>query len=274
MKPLRIILFFLMLFVSVSIFSQIEIWTVGTAKTIPEYNLELSILRPARFGITKSLEISAHPIAFPLLPHAQIKKKWYDRHFIFATVHGFNYPNIALNILKKMNKEDYLHKDDVIPRILAFKNEMIISKVLKKRTTCEAENYLLSVKFGIQTSFAKADTTLSSIQNPILYPRTEIYHDRTLWYAGIDLDARFNSYINYSIDLDYLSVGGEQKDYAIEHKALAMTKLTNSLTIAAGYKLTFTTLNDQHRMILYLFPLIDISWVYKFRKKRELDLGL
>ncbi len=272
MKYLRCLSLIVILSVSGLAFSQMELWTVGTAKTIPKRNLEISLFRPARFGISSKLEFSAHPIGFFFIPHAQIKKNWYDGGISIATVHGINYPTIALKLLKNLDREDYLRKDDVVPQIVAFKNEIIISKLLKKRTTCEAGNYLLSLKFGIQLSTAKADSSLSHIQNPILYPRTEIYHPSNLWYVGIDLDARFNSYINYCIDVDYLSVGGEWKDYAIEHKALIMTKLTNSVTVAAGYKLTYTTLNDQQRTTLYLFPLIDISWVYKFRKKKELGL--
>ncbi len=252
--------------------SQMELWTVGTAKTIPEHHLEISIFRPARFGITKSLEVSANPFAFFILPHAQIKKNWYNRRLSIATVHGINYPKIALNKLKKRNKADYLDKDVIVPTIFALKNELIISKLLKPKTTCNADNYLLSLKLGVQFAIKSKNSTLTNIEKPLLYPRTEIYHKRTLWYAGLDLDARFNSFINYCIDIDYLSLGGDIKDYAIEHKTLIMTKLTNSLTIAAGYKLAYTTYDDKQAASLYIAPLIDISWVYKFPKRKEVGL--
>ncbi len=256
----------------ISAFSQMELWTVGTAKTIPEHHLEISIFRPARFGITKSLEVSANPFAFLMFPHAQIKKNWYNRRLSIATVHGINYPKPALNRLKKRDKADYLSKDVIVPTIFAFKNELIISKLLKPRTTCDADNYLLSLKLGVQFATTSKNSTLTNIEKPLLYPRTEIYHKRTLWYAGLDLDARFNSFINYCIDIDYLLLGGEIKDYAIEHKTLVMTKLTNSLTIAAGYKLAYTTYDDKQAASIYIAPLIDISWVYKFPKRKEMGL--
>ncbi len=262
----------LILLLPISALSQMELWTVGTAKTIPEHHLELSVFRPARFGITKSLEVSANPFAFIMFPHAQIKKNWYNRRFSVATVHGINYPSMALKMLKKRNKEEYLSEDVVVPTIFALKNELIISKLLKPKTTCDADNYLLSLKLGVQFASTSQNSTLTSIEKPMLYPRTEIYHKRTLWYAGLDLDARLNSFINYCIDVDYLSLGGEIKDYAIEHKMLVMTKLTNSLTIMAGYKLAYTTYDNKQAVNLNIVPLVDISWVYKFPKRKELGL--
>ncbi len=263
----------LFILLPLSVFAQIELWTIGTGKTIPEHQLEISIFRPARFGITKSIEIAAHPIAFFALPHVQVKKNWYDKEVSLASVHALNYPTIALNMLRKRDKEGYIPIDTKVPGILAFRNEIIVSRILKERTTCSAENYLLSLKLGVQFAMKMSNnSTLSSIEKSILYPRTEIYHKRTLWYAGLDLDARFNHFINYCIDVDYLSLGGKTKDYVIEHKLLILTKLTNSVTISGGYKLVYTSFNNQDNTKLSVYPLIDLSWVYKFRKKKEMGL--
>ncbi len=99
-----------------------ELWTVGTARTIPEHRLEISMFRPARFGVTNSLEVSANPFVFLMLPHAQVKKNWYNREIMIASVHGLNFPRRALKKLKKRNKAGYLGSDVVVPTILAFKN--------------------------------------------------------------------------------------------------------------------------------------------------------
>lgn len=261
-----------LILIPVQSYSQMEMWTVGTAKTIPEHQLEISIFRPARFGISKTLEVSAQPFAFAFLPNAQIKKTWYDRKISIATVHGLNYPTIALNMLRKRNKEDYIPIDSVIPKILTFKNEVIFSKMLKEKTSCEAENYLLSLKIGFQFAAKKGESSLTHIEKPILYPRTEIYHKKILWYVGLDLDARLNHFLNYCIDVDYMSVGSDKNDWAVEHKGIIMMKLSRSLMIAAGYKLSYGTYNEQEYSKFGIYPMIDISWVYKFRKKKQMGL--
>ena len=77
----RISLFLLifLIFNTIQSLGQLEIWTVGTGKTIPQGHLEVSLFRPARYGITKTLEVSAQPVAFFVFPNAQVKKKWYDK---------------------------------------------------------------------------------------------------------------------------------------------------------------------------------------------------
>ncbi|MFN8255343.1 MAG: hypothetical protein U0W24_06615 [Bacteroidales bacterium] len=268
----KFILFLIILFETTYSFSQIELLTVGTAKTIPKGHLEISLFRPARYGITKSLEVSAQPFAFPIFPNAQVKKNWYDKEFSIATFHGINYPTIALNMLRKRNKEGWIPVDSTIPNAIIIKNGVIASKMLKEATSCEAANYLLSVKLGINFAVKFKDGTMPPIQKPIVYPRTSVLLDQPLWYAGVGLDAHLNSFLNYAVDLDFLSVGMAIDDWAIENQGLIMTKITNSLLLVAGYRLSFGTYPEGNKFGIY--PLLDISWTYKFRnlKKDELDL--
>ncbi len=263
-----------LLFLPLSATAQIELWTVGTAKTIPANKLEISIFRPARFGITKSIEVSAQPWAMIHCPNAQLKKNWLDRKKIsIATVHALNLPKGALNALRKRDKEGYIPKDSIVPGILTIRNEVIFSTILKPKTTCAPENYLLSLKIGYHFASTWGKSTLPHIEKPIFYPRTEIYHDKSLFNVGLDLDARFNHFINYCIDVDYFHIKGEEvKDWALEHKGIVMMKLTSSVMVLAGYKLAYTTVDDEDEAKLAAYPFVDISWVYKFRKKKKLDL--
>ncbi len=257
---------------SVNAFAQLEIWTVGSAKTINKGTLEVNLFRPARYGITKTLEVSAQPFIFPVLPNAQIKKNWYDKDFSMASVHGINYPSLFLNLVRKRDNPNLIPIDSVVPQLIVFKNEIIASKILKKATSCEASNYLLSLKAGIQLAASFKESSLPIIEKPIIYQRTSVYHNQVLWYVGADLDAHLNSFLNYSVDVDFLSVGMAIDDWAIEHKGMIMMKITNSLMILAGYKLSWGTYPTQTQFGIY--PLADISWTYKFKdlKKNELDL--
>lgn len=271
-KRFCLILILVLMLVPDRLIGQIEIWTVGTAKTIPQGHLEISLLRPARYGIGRSLEVSAQPLIFPVFPNGQIKKNWYDKKFSIATVHGLNYPTMFLNIVRKRDREDLIPRDSIVPQLIVFKNEVIGSIMLKKETSCEAANYFLSVKLGTQFAFKFKESTLPDIQKPVLYPRTSVYHDTLLWYVGVDLDAHLNSFINYSVDVDFLSVGLGIGDWAIEQKGILMTKLTNSLMVLAGYKLSYGTMPDRARLGIY--PFADISWTYRFRTQKSKQLKL
>ena len=272
---LRFTLFFLILTFQVQTFAQMEFWTVGTGKTIPESQLEVSLFRPARYGITKTLEVSAQPWAFPVFPNGQIKKNWYDRKISVATVHGLNYPTMFLNIVRKRDMEDYIPVDSVVPQLIVIKNEVIVSKMLQEGgSTCEnPENYLLSLKLGFQFALNFGESTLPHIYKSIIYHRSEVYHKKVLWYVGADLDAHLNGFINYCVDVDFLSVGFID-DWAVEHKGLLMTKITNSLMVALGYKLSYGTYQEGRGTGFGIYPLADISWTYRFKKRKEKQLDL
>lgn len=249
-----------------------EIWTVGTAKTIPQGHLDVSLFRPTRYGITKTFEVSAQPIAFIVFPNGQVKKTWYDREFSVATVHGLNYPTIFLNMVRKNDNPELIPIDSVVPQLFVFKNEVIASKMLKEATSCEAANYLLSLKVGAQFAVKFKKSTLPYIYKPIIYQRTSVYHDKLLWYVGADLDAHLNEFINYSVDIDFLSIGLGIDDWAIEHKGMIMWKLTNSLMAMVGYKFSFGTYLGNPGFGIY--PMADISWTYKFKKLKREQLNL
>jgi hypothetical protein len=271
-RKITIAIFLFLMLCPLSIKSQMEIWTVGTAKTIPYGHLEISLFRPARYGLTKTLEVSAQPFIFPIFPNAQIKKNWYDKKFSVATVHGINYPTWLLNVVRKRDRENLIPIDSLVPQLFVFKNEVIGSIMLKKETSCEAANYFLSVKIGTQFALKFKESTLPDIEKPVLYPRTSVYHDTLLWYVGVDLDAHLNEFINYSVDVDFLSVGLGISDWAIEHKGMLMMKLTNSLMVMAGYKISYGTMPSRSRLGIY--PMVDISWTYEFKKVKAKQIDL
>jgi hypothetical protein len=248
--------------------AQLEFWTVGTGKTIPLGVLDISLFRPASYGLTKTFEISSQPFIFPVFPNAQVKKNWYDKRFSIASVHGLNYPTWFLRLARSKKDGALIPRDSIVPNLFVFKNELIGSIILKEATSCDAENYLLSIKLGTQFALKFGESTLPDIEKPVLYPRTSVYHDTLLWYVGVDLDAHLNSFINYSVDIDFLSVGLGVGDWAIEHKGMLMTNLTKSLSILLGYKLSVGSMPSGNKFGIY--PMADISWKYRFRKAKSI----
>ncbi len=275
MKAIKkiLILFLIVNIGAFSSFAQFELWTVGTALTVPQGRLDVSAFRPAQYGITNTLEVSAQPWIFIVFPNGQVKKTWYKKDFAVATVHGINYPSWTLNMLRKRDKPGYIPVDSVVPQMLAFKNEVIVSKFLKKKTTCEAANYLLSVKLGFQFAWQIKKGDIPPMEKPIIYPRSSIYQKKLLWYAGVDIDGHLNSWINFSADLDFLSVKFNLEDIAVEHKGMVMLPLTNSLSVLGGYKIFWGTYPSGNSQFA-IYPLLDISWKYQFKPKKAKELDL
>ena len=269
---LKYLLLILIINSSLNLFSQLKLWTVGTAKTITEGRLEINAFRHSRYGLTKSIELSTQPFSFLFLPNIQLKKTWYDKSISVATVHGLNYPTMFLNFTRKRNRNDLIPIDSIVPNLFVIKNEVIVSKMLKKASSCEAENYLLSLKLGVQFALKFGESTLPIIEKPIIYQRTSVYHDKLLWYVGADLDGHLNDFLNFSTDIDFLSVGKGIDDFAIEHKGLILMGLTNSLTATAGYKISYGSYPSGNKF--FICPLIDISWTYNFKtaKSKQIDL--
>ncbi len=269
---LKYLLLILLINSSVNLFSQLQIWTVGTARTIAPNKLEVSAFRPARYGLSRTLELSAQPFAFLFLPNLQIKKNWFNGFVSLSSVHGVNYPTMLLNFTRKRDRSDIIPIDSIVPQLITVKNEIIISKMLKKSNICESENYLLSLKIGTQFALKFGESTLPFIEKPIIFQRTAIYNDKLLWYVGADLDGHLNNFINFSVDIDFLSVGAGIDYYAIEHKGILLMGLTNSLTIMAGYKFSYGSYPSNNKF--FIWPLIDISWTYNFKPPKSKQLKL
>ncbi|OQX97843.1 MAG: hypothetical protein B6I24_07290 [Bacteroidetes bacterium 4572_128] len=197
--------FFIILLIIINFsngFSQKNIWTVGTAKTLPARQFDIPFFQPCRYGITESLEVSSHPVWFFIMPNFSLKKEWFMwKEIIFSTKHGFHYPSLALDIFKDTDNNGIIEDTTKVPNIYAFKNEFYASRFLLPPTRCTAANYLLTLKIGHQFAIEK----------------------------GISL----------SVDIEYISI---TEYYLIEHKFLVLLHRKNDFSIVFGYKLTFAEL--------------------------------
>ena len=257
------------------IFAQIpnypQIWTVGTAKTIGKGKFDVSILRPSRYGIGKKSEISLHPIAFFVLPHIDYKKNWLDANIKIATVHGFHYPKIVLKQIQKHEIQNYIPLTDTVPHIFAFKNEILFSTVLKKKTSCTPPNYVLTLKLGNKFAIKGEGSEPPFFDEKYFYQETSTYRKNLLWYIGMDLDGHLTDFFDFTVDLDFQTINFID-DWAITHKTLLRTPLGKRSFILFGYWASFGTYPSGNRF--GIVPLLDFSWEFsrKHSKSKELNL--
>ena len=67
-------------FISYDSFSQCNLWSVGTAKTIAKGKYSKGIFQPFRYGVTESVELSVFPATFFVLLIDQLKRHTPDKH--------------------------------------------------------------------------------------------------------------------------------------------------------------------------------------------------
>lgn len=298
-KYLKIL--FLLIIILVSLVkkseAQYELWTIGTAKTMPHKLFEVGIFEPLRYGLTRKVELQTFLTAEALCPNIRTKIHWYTIpkwEILVATRHGIFYPTPGMKFIHKYKplgidwldfhpnrmpvdkvRDPVYHENMLVPleydyleetkigNLVTFTNELLLSKMLIPKTSCTPPNLLLTLKLGVNFSHFFDTTHVPLINKPMIYQRSAVLHDSVLWYVGLDLDGHLNSYVDFCVDLEFLSVDWDTKDYAIEHKGLIIFPL-GRFTLVAGYQVSYGTYPDGNRF--FVMPLLDLT--YRFGIKR------
>ncbi len=257
--------------------AQNPIWTVGTAITIPRHEAEISLFRPSRYGITKTLEIDIHPLDFFVMPHFFVKKMWtiktvFHRKFFISSLHGLYYPTFQMRLAQRWGPADLFQANTHFSPILAARNELIISHYLDEPSHCNPGDKLLTFRLGFKYALSSKKAERPVIERPILFRETMVFYPKPVWYAGLDMDAALTGTFNYFVDLEYYSVGLTWDYWAVEGKAGIMGYSGDKLSAFIGVKFAYSTLPGISKF--YMIPLADISYTFKIKKNKKKQRGL
>lgn len=268
---------FILLVISVFIFtnlkSQNPLWTDGTAFTVAKKKLELSIFRPAKYGITKKDQISIHPIGFFVLPHAFYKREWirfklFNQKFLFSSRHGIYYPRIALNLNNKygLSYTQTNPEDANVPHSIALQNEVLLSHYLNEPSHCARGDKLLTLRLGFKYAFKLSPYEQALIYKSILYRETVVLSPGFVWYVGADIDGHLNQMFNYFADLDCYA-HGFVNSWAIESKMGVMGYRGHKISGFAGIKMGFSHLPDKNHFLI--MPILGASYHIDTRLRKK-----
>jgi hypothetical protein len=244
------------IFVFSGLFSQDTItrnyWTDGTACNIPKHRWELGLFTASRYGISKNLELSAHPLMFFLMPQVRIKVGWGEYSgFILATEHGVFYPTQFMRLVATKGTGGLISPEFTIPQMFAIANRFMVSYRPFK-------NAILTVHAGIAFSvkFGPLDPR-STIDLPVIYPRLAVFYNQPEFDAGIDFRGKFIPRFGWLFNVENFIVAGTAQNYFLENKGvLAYTSKKESLRIEAGYKLCFGRYPSGPQW--HLLPVVDL----------------
>jgi hypothetical protein len=247
----RIFLSIFILIFSISLYSQITIWTIGTARTVPKGSAEFGILHPLQVGVSETMEISTQPLlTLGLAPNLQVKKLWWVGNIMVATQHRYNMPTLLIRAMGDIDQRfTYIPDTSRIPYLFGIGNDILVTANLGPETIF---TWKLGGDFGLKTG----ENTMPEIYQPFLYPRTAIYFNKFVWNFGMDIDGNIYKKFNYSADMDFYSIGLKIDDWALEHKGYFIYNHSVNFAAMAGYKISYGRYPEGRRF--YIAPVIDL----------------
>jgi hypothetical protein len=252
----RVFLCLIGIFLFTSLFSQDSLtknyWTDGTSYTIPKKRWELGLFTLSRYGISKKIEISAHPLMFFVMPQVKVKIGWGEYSgFCLATEHGIFYPTMFMNLVATKGTGGLISPEYTIPQMFAIYNRFLVSYRPFTNAIITAHGGIaFSVKFGPLNP-------QSTIDLPIIYPRLAVFYNQPEFDAGIDFRGKFIPRFGWLFNVENFIVCGTPDNYFMENKGvLAYTSKKESLRVEAGYKLCFGKYPAGPQW--HLLPVIDL----------------
>jgi len=225
-----------------------------SAHLLEKGNREIGLFQPLRWGYSKNIELSTHPISMFTMPNISIKIR-HEKYGITSR-HRFIYPTPLMRFFQKKGIFGLVTPvADVakVPHIFVFQNEIFKSISLDKT--------LLTFKGGF--TFALVSEELDerlSVDLPIIYPKMGAYFNGHKFNLGAD--ARYNVSDQFSVLLDGDAVIIPTEDIFWDTKLLGEYQLDNQWGILLGAKLTYG--NYPFGKQTRLLPLLDI--IYRWTK--------
>ena len=210
-------------------------WTGGTALNTPPRRWELALMTPSRYGLNRRLELYAHPLLFPVLPHLGLKCGWGTVGGIsLATEHGLYYPTPFMKLVSAEGTGGLISPEFAIPTMFAAWNR-ILGSVRPFHAA------ILTVHAGITLSVTSAKPDIrTTIDMPIIYPRLAVFYSQPEVDAGVDFRGMVFPRFGWVFGVQNFIVCGTKQNYFMESKGtLAYTSKKETLRVEAGYKLCF-----------------------------------
>jgi hypothetical protein len=237
-------------------------WSSGTALLLPEGRMEIGIFQPFRYGWTKSLEFSMHPLAAFIIPNLSLKwSHGQNNGYFFASRHSIIYPTLLLRSVSKEGTGGLISPEFNIPHMISIYNEVVMSKEVMA-------NHLLSFKAG--ANFALKSGSLdqrTTIDLPIIFPRLAVYYHRFNFRFGSDLRGKFFRRWDYLLNTDLFYTPAGNENFAFEHEGLLLWNKSERFQFFIGYKLAYGEYPFGTQWHL-LFPMLDLQWARILKKNQ------
>ncbi len=261
-------IYFLVLGIAITSLAKGEArWQSHSAYMIQPKKWEIGLYQPFRYGNSKLLETSVHPLLFFVIPHVSFKMKMKDFNSSkVANRTTFFYPTPMLNMVARKGIGGLIDPNVIMPPMLGVSTSLLMSK--------ELVGFGFTSKIGVDIgiTFGELDSR-SNIDLPIIYHRLEVFYNKWGIHTGLDLTKEITKKIDILIDIDLRYLPSLKKvkeetsysmrlgNHSIEHKFLLIWNASRNLRIMTGYKLVSGDYpyGEEIRILPYV-PMLE-SWV-------------
>lgn len=231
-------------------------WSDGTAFTLPENRFEVGIFQPLRYGLSETIEVSAHPLMFFVMPNVTVKLQQINtEEFVISTKHTLLYPTWILKLIAREGTGGIISPEFDIPDMFEFYNEVLLSTTL-------LSDHLLTGKAGLtlSTKFGKLDKR-TTIDLPLVYHRLLVFYSGYGLRLGADIEGKLAGSFSYLFDVDYFYTPGQKFNESLESKALIFWRWSERSELCLGVKLVYGEypFGTQWHLLL---PLIDYRYAW------------
>ncbi|MBT3755133.1 MAG: hypothetical protein HOD64_01460 [Candidatus Cloacimonetes bacterium] len=253
----KIIILIVISLVMLSLSAETSIWSKGTTDVLPQGRWEVGIFQPLSYGLNETTELSTYALADLVMPNITLKKFWKNLDGLeFTSKHSFIYPSLFLNVMAKEGAFGILPDNSVIPHIFVLNNQFMLSY--------KYNEYLNFIpKIGFSAALVIGDSDFPTIDMPIVYNRTSIYHENIMFNIGLDVRGSVSSKFEYLVDIDKFIMDKEYCEYSYEHKLLLIWKINRKFALSAGYKLSYSDYPSTMQRRTDFLPLIDLQVGFK-----------
>ena len=215
------------------IHADTNIWSSGTAHSLPKGQWETGLFQPVRYGLNDDQDIALHPFFALKLPNLVFKKTWTQKNsWTIASQHGIYYPTPLLNSITGAGKFKIVAPQFEFPTLIGLTNEILATRSIAKGQ--------LTGKAGLLLGLGGGDLDpLSTIDIPLVYPRLAVYYNGWGLRLGSDYVAPIKGRWSGFIDGDVFLFPGSSSALFFETKVLLIWTKSNRLRLMVGYKFTY-----------------------------------
>lgn len=233
-----------------------QLWNSGTAFLLPAGRREVGVFGPLRYGYSKSIELSAHPLLFFLMPNLSVK--WDHASFRgikIATQHSIYYPTLLLRTIAKDGTGGIISPEFHIPHMASWYNGVLVSTPI-------ARSHLLTGQAGFSIAVRSGSLDeRSTIDLPLVFPRLNVFYHGYDFRGGGNLRGKIFRRWHYMADALVFYLPSAEEKTAFEHKGLLLWNKSRRFQLCFGYKLSFAEYPFGTQWHL-LGPLVDLQWAF------------
>ncbi|MBN2093725.1 hypothetical protein JW964_29160 [candidate division KSB1 bacterium] len=234
-----------------------QMWSSNSAQLIPAGRFETGIFQPLRYGWSKSLELSAHPVLFFVMPNLSAKWAHGSRGaFLVASRHSLFYPSWLLRTIAREGTGGIISPEFHIPNLFAFGNEILVTRPLHSQ-------HLVTAKLGFKFAYKSGDfDERTSIDLPLVYHRLNVFYHGYQFNAGIDFNGHIFRRWHYLADVDWFFTPKTEYRTGVEHKFMFLWHKSRRFQFSIGHKLVYGEYpfgTQWH----WLLPILDCQWAWQ-----------